>query len=360
MIKLRSRKGVSGAISAMFVIAIFFFCLVATFVITAYTNSYNQTVNERSRMDWDRASEHLTFRTAIVNSQVLNASFLNDGRVTLRIVQVWLSEFPNNTYSGANWQLQFWTSRYVSSGETVNSFGSSPNFKRVNLGSLSPLTTLSNLTSSYYKMKLVTERGNTFECQVPWPPSSVSEEGTIGGYVLQIDNDNDNFQYAYGTLTSWTRAFAKATTVEPTMYRILLRNTTKRDIVILSSTIMLQMYGAIGNVVLWYIVDPPNDQSGQSYLPLNPTLWWPKDSPSPPVYPVNPSTSPGSKYVVPGGGQQYVYFAATTERGSGWQKDPSSSSKQYVLVSCVLYFNYVGDPEIRTVPTPAIVQVLNP
>ena len=359
MSRLRSRKGVSGAISAMFIIAIFFICLVSMFVIQGLTNSYNQTVLDRNRMDWERNSEHITFIRAAVANNVLNATFSNDGRVTLHIVQVWLSEFPDNNYSSANWQKQFWTSRYISSGETVNGFGSSPNFKRVNVGSIGDPVSLSGLTSQYYKVKLVTERGNTFECQVPYPPPT-SGEGGGGGYVLQIDNDNDNFQYAYGTMTNWTSAFAKDVTVDPTMYRILLRNTSKKDIVILSSTIMLQMYGAVGNVVLWYVVDPPNDPGGQSYLPLNPKLWKPKDPPPPPVYPVNPSTSPGSKYVVPAGGQQYVYFAAFPERGSTWQKDPASGSKQYVLVSCILYFNFVGDPEIRTVPTPAIIQVLNP
>ena len=357
--KLARKKAVSGAISAMFLIAIFFMGLISFYIVMGLNNSYNQTVLDRNRMDWERDSEHVTFIKAIVANNVLNVSFSNDGRVTLHIVQVWLSEFPNDTYSGANWQLQFWTSRYVTSGETVNGFGSSPNFKRIDAGSIGSLTALSGLTKQHYKMKLVTERGNTFECQVPYPPPS-GGEGAVGGYVLQIDNDNDNFQYAYGTMTSWSRAFVKFATVQPTMYRVLLRNTTKRDIVILSSTIMLQMYGAVGNVVLWYVIDPPNDQSGQSYLPLDPTLWQSKDPPPPPVYPVNPDTSPTSKHVVPAYGQQYVYFAAITERGSSWQKDPSAGSKQYVLVSCVLYFNYVGDPEIRTVPTPAIVQVLNP
>jgi hypothetical protein len=345
----------------MFIIAIFFIALITMFGLTAALNSYNQKVLERNKMDWERTSEHVTFVAAEVGADgKLNVTFFNDGGVTLHLVQVWLSEFPNSSYIGSTWQRQYWISRYVSSGETVNDLGYYSELRKVTRNSMGDLTPLSGLSNSlYYKIKLVTDRGNVFECQIPYPPEAGDGGGAAGGYVLQIDNDNDNFQYAYGRNSSWTRAFAKPGTPSPTMYRILLRNTTGRDIVILSSTIMLQMYGAVGNVVLWYVVDPPNDPSGQSYLPLNPTLWRPKDTPPPPVYPTNPPVDV-PKYIVPAGGQQYVYFAASTERGSGWQEDPSASSKQYVLVSCVLYFNYVGDPELRTVPTPAIVQVLNP
>ena len=171
MIRLRSRKGVSGAISAMFVIAIFFIILVSLFVYTGLLNSYNQTVTDRNRMDWERDSESILFIAAEVKSGVLNLSFSNDGGVTLHLVQVWLSQFPNSSYSQSTNQSQYWISKYVSSGQTAGNFGATEDFKRINIGSIGAPIRLSGLSGEYHKIKLVTERGNVFECQVPYPPA---------------------------------------------------------------------------------------------------------------------------------------------------------------------------------------------
>jgi len=48
MIKLHSRKGVSGAIRAMFLATVFFIMVVSLFVYTGLLNGYNQTVVDRA------------------------------------------------------------------------------------------------------------------------------------------------------------------------------------------------------------------------------------------------------------------------------------------------------------------------
>jgi len=356
MIKLRSRKGVSGAISAMFVIAIFFIIVVSLFVYTGMLNSYNQVVNERSKMDWERNSEHVTFISAQVGADgILRVSFSNDGRVMLHLVQVWFTEFPDNSYDESIWQMQYWINKYVSPGETVNDLGYYPEFKIINSGSIGDLTSLSDLNSQYYKIKLVTERGNAFVCQVPWPVSE-GGGGAIGGYVLQIDNDYGNFQYAFGENPApYKSAFVKNPTVVPTMYRILIKNITEKDIIVLSNSTMLQMYGGVGAVQNWYIVKAPTDESGESYLPLDPTLWSKKNERPPPRFDPYPNGQ-----LIPAKASKYLYFAASSVRGDSWQLDPSAGGEGYVLVSCVLSFRYDGETEVRNVPTPAIVQDLKP
>jgi len=364
---LRGNKGISGSISAMFIIAIFFIILLTIFAITSALNSYNQTVLERNKMDWERDSEHITFIAAEVGENgKLNVSFSNDGGVTLHLVQVWFAEFPNEEYTDSTWQYQYWISRYVSSGETVNDLGYHSEFRKIGVSSMGALTSLSGFSSSlYYKIRLVTERGNVFECQVPYPPSTSGEGGSSGGYVLQIENEEGSFQYVYNEMTDWTQAFVKnGHKNAPLMYRVLVLNTAKKDVELLSQTFMQQMgAGQVGQEGRFFICEPPSDEDGNlehgvAYLPLNPTIWW--SGPKPPTPPPPAFIS----QTIPAGQSRYVYFAikpdATGDSPSTiWQTDPNYSSNQPVYVSCMLYFNFVGDPEVRNVPTPAILQLLN-
>jgi len=337
-----NKKGVSGAISAMFIIAIFFICLVSTFVIQGLTNSYNQTVLDRNRMDWERTSEHVTFIKAIVANNVLNATFSNDGRVTLHIVQVWLSEFPDNKYSSANWQIQLYTSRYISSGETVNGFGFFPDFKRINVGGLGSLTSLSGLTSQYYKLKLVTERGNTFECQVPWPPEEEDGGPWEGNtYAIIVADVSENFQYQdkRSSYHKWSTAWLKpsSTSGDHCLYRVKLRNTTPLEIWVHSDSFMFtQSYSndAPRNIVA---VDPTGSMV---------------DNPEPTPY-VNNSVR------IPARSEMYLYFAAVppdpynkggnTQVGD-WQKDLGSGWYQ---VAYLITFHFKDEDMRRIITLPA-------
>jgi len=340
MIRLRSRKGVSGAISAMFIIAIFFMMIVSLFIYTRLLDSYNQTVADRNRMDWERDSESIYYIAGEVEAGVLNVDFSNDGGVTLHLVQVWLSQFPNSSYSQCTNQSQYWVNKYVSSGETVNGFGAAEDFRRVNIGSIGEPTRLSGLSGEYWKIKLVTERGNAFECQVPWPPPF--EGGALGGYVLQIDNDWGNFQYACGTMTRYLPAFTKPAT-DSTLYRVLIRNVTNKTIVLLINTTMLHMAGKVGQVQVWHIIAPSNDVVTAG-----------------PVQGRNANPYVQESQIIPGGEQRYVYFGATAQGGTTWQIDPTSQAYTPWLVAYILCFKYQGETEARNVPTPPIVQILNP
>jgi len=338
-----NKKGVSGAISAMFIIAIFFICLVSTFVIQGLTNSYNQTVLDRNRMDWERTSEHVTFIKAIVADNVLNATFSNDGRVTLHIVQVWLSEFPNDTYSGANWQIQFWTSRYISSGETVNGFGFFPDFKRINVGSLGSLTSLSGLMSEYYKIKLVTERGNTFECQVPYPPPSFVS-GSSTGYELVIVSDPLNFQYAAGGTgpppqADWPSAYVKERTDYRIIYSILLRNNSNRTIYFGTNTYMLQRGYSESATVQIYAVSKSTKLSDSSPTRLQNDETW---------------VDPGKTINV-----WFAYDPQRDQKGY-WAIDASGSGGgKHYLIGFLINWRWEGEPSTwRWISLPTLLQEL--
>lgn len=329
MIKLRSRKGVSGAISAMFVIAIFFIILVSTFAITGMTNSYNQVVIDRNRMDWDRNSEHVTFIVAAVGAnKILNVSFSNDGRVTLHIVQVWLSQFSNGDYANSTWQQQFWASKYVSSGETVNDLGYYPEFKRVTSGAIGAVTRLQDLTSQYYKIKLVTERGNVFECQVPYPPPSFLILGG-GFYALVISDDHDNWQYSQADMTQFKSAYLKPRGMLRVLYRILLRNTTNRTIDLLDNCTMIQSMYSGGGMIKRYIVSAESTNKPDHLVEFS-----------------SQSIDPGE--------EQYLYFAAEAQGGDSWVT--TNEQKAMYMAGFSICFQYRDDPELRSLPLPVVTQ----
>ena len=54
----RSRKGVSGVISGIFVILICFLAIAAIFVYAINLDRYNQVVNERHQVNWEIENEN--------------------------------------------------------------------------------------------------------------------------------------------------------------------------------------------------------------------------------------------------------------------------------------------------------------
>jgi len=324
-----NKKGVSGAISAMFIIAIFFICLVSTFVIQGLTNSYNQTVLDRNRMDWERDSESIFFLAAKVNAGILNLNFSNNGGVTLHLIQVWLSQFPDSSYSQCTNQSQYWTSKYVSPGETAGKFGAAEGFKRVNIGSIGPPIKLSGLSGEYWKIKLVTERGNTFECQVPWPPEEDGGPWEGNTYAIIVADETNNFQYQdkKNSYHVWSSAWIKpkSTLSDHPLYRIKLRNTTPKGIVVHRDSFM--HFQSTGSDVCRRIVSPSSDV----------------DNAQPAPYVNNSLTIPATTTV-------YVYFAADLDTGD-WKTDQDTG---WFQVGVLIQFHFSDEPNIlRTLTLPA-------
>jgi hypothetical protein len=196
-------------------------------------------------------------------------------------------------------------------------------------------------------VKLVTERGNTFECQVPYPPPSEGSGGggwAKGGYVLEIDNNYANFQYTISA--TYLPAFVKPkTSGVNTMYRILLRNTSIYDLVMLSNTTMLTLTpGQTGLPIIWYIISPRNDVAvSGSVATRSPIAFVPE-------HPENR---------IRAGESAYIYFGAIVECGNQWQQDYSTSKTTPLMFACLLAFHYDGQFEARSVPTPVIIQMVN-
>jgi hypothetical protein len=183
-----NRKGVSGAISGMFVVAIFALIITAFFAYTSALNNYIQVVNERNRLDWEQLNERIIVSNiSIDDSGVLKANVSNVGAVTAHLVQMWITKFNEN--GGSEWQIQYLIDFYLSPGETLYNFGSYGKFIRI--PEKQTFSSISSLDKqSRYKIKLVTERGNVaigeytpakgFEEGINWTKMNVE---ILDGYV---------------------------------------------------------------------------------------------------------------------------------------------------------------------------------
>jgi len=343
-INVRSRNAISAAISAMFVIAIFFVIVMSLFMYTMWLNNYNQVVNERSKMDWDRISEHITFNAAAVGTNgILNISFFNDGGVTLHLVQTWFSEYTNSSYVASKYQRQYWIDKYVSPGETVPSLGYYSEFRKVTSNGLDPIAPLSGLSSTgYYKIKLVTERGNAFECQVPYPPPSQGG-GATSAYELVVVSSYNNFQYVCGSASGhpiesdWKWAYVHQKVDNNygdsrVIYRILLKNTTPRRIYFHPNSTMLQLAYSSGGELAKYIISPTTRMSDTSPTRLSINGAW-----------VDPE------------GTIQLWFAWDSKYG--WNGDPSTQA--FYVVGFVLCWRYTDEPSTwRYISLPSFVQQL--
>ena len=175
-----------------------------------------------------------------------------------------------------------------------------------------------------YNIVIATDRGRQFNYTYPQPPTEYRK-----WYALVMADENDNFQYSAGTEFLFKSAFVKPKNTDTTLYRVLIKNTTKRNIIFHKNSTMLQMGGATGQVEhsIRYIVSSesqnPDHLLSYSYQMIEPSEL------------------------------QYVYFAAEAPGGDSWKTEVG---RGYWLVDFLFYWQYEGEAEIRNVSTPAVAQ----
>jgi hypothetical protein len=175
-----NRKAVSGVISGMFAVLIFFVAIAAVYSYHVMQDKYLQTVNERHQMDWERLNEKITIPYAErLDDGTLNATIQNIGAVTAHLVTLWISAYDPN--GDPKWQKQYKIDMWISPGETKNSFGQRNYvYTLIEPGSISK--TLSSIylpnTEWNYIIKVVTERGN-IATHIIQPPI---QEEIVPGY----------------------------------------------------------------------------------------------------------------------------------------------------------------------------------
>ncbi|MCK5345151.1 MAG: hypothetical protein KAR20_17200 [Candidatus Heimdallarchaeota archaeon] len=157
---LKSRKGVSGAISGVFVILICFMALAALFTYAVSIDRYNQVVNERNRMEWEIQNEKFTITEAQRNYDgTLNVTIFNFGGMTAHLVDIWIT-MKNGTSNESLHEL-YRINYYINPTEQLSEIGSQ-NATQLPSGEVQSINLKEPVVANInYTIKIVSERGNT-------------------------------------------------------------------------------------------------------------------------------------------------------------------------------------------------------
>ena len=209
---LRKRRGVSGIISGVFLVAV----AVMIFNILAWQffqyDAYHRTVLERDQLVWERYNERLIAYLPEVGVSKLNFTVRNYGTVSAHIVDLFF-RFNNGTC--LYYQLDVW----IAPGA----------LKRIaNVG-----PTL--LMSDVYYFQIGTERGN-ITGPIPTGSGGISNEPKPGqGQAMPFifGFGYNDFQYKYSG--NWYPAWNIDKTRNPDGYKIKLNNTYSKTVILTSN-----------------------------------------------------------------------------------------------------------------------------
>lgn len=327
---LRSRKGVSGSISGVFLILLSFLAMGALFIYAVNVDRYNQEVNVRAQLDWERENEKFQITSGQRNNNgTLNMTIFNHGGVTAHLVDLWVTY--KNAASNESLQSLYRVDYYLNPAGQLSEVGGQ-NATQLPSGSL---VTCINLTEAIvpeinYTIKIVSERGNSASFVIKHE-SSDSGDSEGGGYSLIISEVHDNFQYAKINNMTFLGAYVKPRSTTSTLYRVLLNNTTSETIYFHENCTLLQTSYAGGAYQRRYIVD-----NSTSTFDAQPTEF------------VSQVLNPGAS--------QYIYFAGDSISNPDWAVEPDK--KEYYFVGFLMFFMYEGDTEVRSVGLPVLTQEL--
>jgi len=323
---LRSRKGVGTALGAAFFIIIVTLSLSALFIMSIYEAGYQEVREEMTDWDIDRMSEELSIRNvedSIMANYTFDMLIDNIGGVYVNTARIYVYDQTNNT-SFSIYDAQTGTSVGFINGT-------------INLGEVGHRIAVngSDLYATHkYRIVLATDRGRQFSYS--YPPTPYGGEGDSGkGYALIIADVTGNFQYqdtrfAYHV---WKNAWnkIKSPVDKHPLYRVLINNTTEKDIVLQNTSYMLTLGksdASQANLVR-YIVSKSTDID-------------------------DPAPTPFDSQIIPAGSSDYVWFAIGEMQLAGqWIGD---SSTGYFHTSFTLCYNYLGSTENRILSLPACAQ----
>lgn len=182
---MKCRKGLSSVVGIVFVII----ALLSVISYITYSmnilDKFNQSVLVTTQENMDRANEIFSVEKVSLNNNKFNITVQNNGNLPININRLWVE----NITHPSDWTYKYDVSQPVAPAEMV-----------YNIGQNIPLTALE---SQSYKMKLVTERGNTKEfsvnsasfaplnIQLVALPPTVSDGFTTGLIMLVTNNGSD-------------------------------------------------------------------------------------------------------------------------------------------------------------------------
>lgn len=323
---LSSRKGVGTALGSAFFIIIVALSLSALFTMSIYEAGYQEVRDQMTEQDIDRMSEELSIRN-VEDSIMANYSFDmlidNIGGAYVNTARIYVYDQTNKT--------NFFVC------DAQNGTGAGFINGTINLGEVGHRISVdgTDLYATHkYRIVLATDRGRQFSYS--YPPTPYGGEGDSGkGYALIIADVTGNFQYqdtrfAYHV---WKNAWMKIKSPVDThpLFRVLINNTTEKDIVLQNGSYMLTLGksdGSQANLVR-YIVSKSTDVD-------------------------HPAPTPFDSQIIPAGSSDYVWFAMGEMQLAGqWIGD---SSTGYFHTSFTLCYNYLGETEERILSLPACAQ----
>jgi len=206
---LRKRKGVSGVISGVFLVAI----AVMIFNVLAWQffqyDAYHRTALERDQREWERFNERIEI-TDVGYGSYLRFKVRNMGGVTARIVTVYLNDISSNiprTLVLANY-ITSNCSAWISPGTEKWIY-----------------TTIPVAAYDSYDLCVATERGNLGRV----PRFLYSREPGAGQELpFTFGFRYNDFQYM-NNLGVWTPAWTHPSDYKPSSYRVYLTNTYDVD-----------------------------------------------------------------------------------------------------------------------------------
>lgn len=215
---LRKRRGVSGIISGVFLVAV----AVMVFNVLAWqffqSDAYNRIFQERQQREWERYNERIEISNVDYGFGYLRFKVSNPGAVAAHIVEIWLNDTTTNT------------PRHLSLSNYLTSNCSA----WISSGAERWMNTTILLTYGHeYSLKIATERGN-----IAVAPNLKPTTETPTGYQpvpLTFGFAYDDYQY--NTVPdigdpNWMRAWVFTVPGGNLYFRIKLKNTAGGDIVI--------------------------------------------------------------------------------------------------------------------------------
>jgi len=303
---LSKKRGVSGIISGVFLVAV----AVMVFNVLAWqffqADAYNRIFHERQLREWERYNERLIILDVAVGTERLNFTVKNYGAVSAHVVDLFFG-FSNGTH--LYYALDVW----IASGTT----------KRI--ASVGPKLLLSDV----YDFKIGTERGNVF---APAQQSIYNQLQPTGqqSVPFTLTFVTDAFQFIlYGE--TWNPPVKSAWYINNPAYkgkhivfRVNITNTYPSDVVLLSGCNMLLVTPDIeaSTMKIGYRMYISNEDTTITYEQGK--------------YKVQPIPSQGQ--VIPAGKSRYVYFSQTAENNTfATQLDANGENRNYSNYVAIFY-----------------------
>jgi len=148
---VKGKRGISTVLGTVYFVIIMLLAFNLVLWEIGQMDTYQQSVNERNQIDWERLNEKVEIVFALVSSSNhLNVTVTNVGGLTAHLVDLWVTDRTPSPPV----QSLFVLNDYVSPGSTVANIGDD----------------ISVDPTHAYKVRIVTERGNTLETTHVYPP----------------------------------------------------------------------------------------------------------------------------------------------------------------------------------------------